>query len=365
MSTLRELIPEESLKLVKFSSKDLIRRLGKEVITEVVESVLCGGNLRHLTEGLTQRRLMLMNASLFETYTKAIGSFENFTENVSQIVKSELKTKRLNANVKSYLNWFIGITGKGLKNVVRDDVAFQHYLDCLDKNLSEVSDYLVDTYGDYDVTIKNNGIEYLMKWPSLLRCMMAIGSQTLSVRGSEKSMYGKFFEKLVLGSVLNILGAELIDKNDTSKRNMVYWLSQTEEEKRECDATLLVRAGFGVRFDIGFIGEGNSEVPADKLSRYERVSERGDRRLYTSTIILIDKVGENSNVFNIAQRSGGYVIQMSGTYWVFELAKALKDEFEFYQHPLLSMTKEESIGYIKQKIHNVDMAAFVNGLDEE
>ena len=143
---------------------------------------------------------------------------------------------------------------------------------------------------------------------------------------------------------------------------MVYWLSQTDEEKRECDATFLVRAGFGVRFDIGFIGQGNSEIPADKLSRYERVSERGDRRLYTSTIVLIDKIGRASNVLNIAKRSGGHVIQMSGTYWVYELAQVLKEEFEFYTHDLLSMSKEESIEYIKNNIKKIDMAMFVNGL---
>ena len=144
---------------------------------------------------------------------------------------------------------------------------------------------------------------------------------------------------------------------------MVYWLSQTEEEKRECDATLLVRSGFGVRFDIGFIGQGNSEIPADKLSRYERVSERGDRRLYASTIVLIDKIGDDSNVLNIARRSGGHVIQMSGTYWVYELAQTLKEEFEFYDHKLLSMTKEESILYIKNQTKNIDMSQFVNGLE--
>lgn len=214
-----------------------------------------------------------------------------------------------------------------------------------------------------DVRIHNNGIDYLMRWPSLLRCLLALGAQTLTIRGSEKSMYGKFFEKLVLGSVLNLIGAEYIDKNDFSHTNMVYWLSQTDTEKRECDGTLLVRAGFDVRFDIGFIGQGNTEIPADKLSRYERVSERGERKLYTSTIVLIDKIGEESNVLNIARRNGAYLIQMSGTYWVYELAQTLKQEFEFYDHPLLSMTKEESIQYIKERVPSIDMAKFVSGMD--
>lgn len=363
-TTLRQLIPEDSIKLVKYRAQDLIERLGKDIIANVVESILCGGNFRDLTEGLTQRRILLMNASLLTTYMKALKSIDNFQESYSHIIKSELKTKKLKANMKSFLYWFLGLTGKGIQNIVRDDAGFERYLTSLDSNLKEVSQYISNRYGELDVKFTNNGVDYMMKWPSLLRCMLAMGAQTLTIRGSEKSMYGKFFEKLVLGSVLNLIGAELIDKNDTTKRNMVYWLSQTDEEKRECDATLLVRSGFGVRFDIGFVGQGNSEIPADKLSRYERVSERGDRRLYTSTIVLIDKIGEGSNVLNIARRSGGFVIQMSGTYWVYELAQTLKQEFEFYDHPLLHMTQEDSINYIKANTHNINMSLFVNGLED-
>lgn len=362
---LKELIPEDSVKLVKYSAQDLIDRLGKDIIANVVESILCGGNFRHLTEGLTQRRILLMNASLIMTYLKALKSIDNFQENISHIVNSELKTKRLNANVKSYLYWFLGITGKSLQNVVRDNEGFERYLNSLDSNLQEISTIVTDTYGDLDITLSNNGVTYLMKWPSLLRCMLGMGAQTLTIRGSEKSMYGKFFEKLVLGSVLSLIGASIIDKNDTTKKNMVYWLSQTDDEKRECDATLLVRAGFGVRFDIGFIGQGNTEIPADKLSRYERVAERGDRRLYATTIVLIDKIGEDSNVMNIARRSGGHVIQMSGSYWVYELAKTLKEEFEFYDHPLLTMTQEDSIKYIKDNVCKIDLTQFVKGLENE
>lgn len=365
MTKLRDLIPNDSVKLVKYSARDLIERLGKDIITKVVESILCGGNFRHLTEGLTQRRILLMNASLVMTYLKALNSIDDFQNNISHIVKIETEIKRLPPNVKSYLYWFLGLTGKSIQNVVRDNSGFEKYLSSLDSNLKEISDLITETYGDLDVSFTNNGIKYLMKWPTLLRCLLCIGAQTLTIRGSEKSMYGKFFEKLVLGSVLSIVGATLIDKNDTSKKNMVYWLSQTDDEKRECDATLLVRAGYGVRFDIGFIGQGNTEISADKLSRYERVSERGDRRLYASTIILIDKLGKNSNVNNIARRTGNHVIQMSGTYWVYELIKTLKDEFEFYEHPLLAKSQEESITFIKEAINKIDLAQFVKALDDE
>lgn len=365
MATIRENIPDTSLKLVKYSSKDLIDRLGKEIIARVVESILCGENLRNLTEHLTQRRILLMNASLLITFLKSLKSVDDFESNISHIVKEEIKIRNIGKNVKCYLYWFLGLTGKGIQNVVRDDSGYELYLNNLDNNLKDISESLESAYGDIDINIQNNGIEYLMKWPTLLRCMLAFGSQALTIRGSEKSMYGKFFEKLVLGSALKLIGGELVDKNDTSKLNMVYWLSQTDEDKRECDATFLVRAGFGVRFDIGFIGKGNSEVPADKLSRYERVSESGGRRIYSTTFVLIDKIGDSSNVFNIAKRNNWHVIQMSGTYWVYELAQTMKEEFEFYDHKLLYMTKEESIRYIHENINSINLSQFAKGLEDE
>ena len=364
MGTLHELIPEDSVKLVKYSAQDLVDRLGRDIIAGVVESILCGGNYRDLTEGLTQRRILLMNASLLTTYLKALNSIEDFQENISHIIKSELGVARLKKNMKSYLYWFLGLTGKSIQNVVRDNEGFEKYLSALDNNMNEISQYVIKQYGDIDVMLKNDGVEYMMKWPSLLRCMLAMSAQTLTIRGSEKSMYGKFFEKMVLGSVLTLIGANYVDKDDTSKNKMVFWLSQTDDEKRECDATLLLRGGFGVRFDIGFIGQGNPEIVADKLSRYERAAERGEHRLYASTIVLTDKIADDSNIMNIARRISAYVIQMSGTYWVYELAKTLKEEFEFYDHPLLSMTQQESINYVKENIRKIDMALFVNGFAE-
>ena len=361
MNGFKNLIPDDSIKLVKYSAKDLVDRLGKDIIAGVVESILCGGNYRDLTEGLTQRRVLLMNASLLTTYLKALNSIEDFQENISHIIKSELSTARLNQNVKSYLYWFLGLTGKSIQNVVRNNEGFEKYLSALDSNMNEISQYITKQYGDIDVVFNNKGVQYMMKWPSLLRCMLAMGAQTLTIRGSEKSMYGKFFEKMVLGSVLTLIGAKFIDKNDISKKKMVFWLSQTDDKKRECDATLLLRGGFGVRFDIGFIGQGNPEIVADKLSRYERAAERGEHRLYASTIVLTDKIADDSNIMNIARRISAYVIQMSGTYWVYELAKTLKGEFEFYDHPLLNMTQHESIKYIKENIKTIDMSLFVNG----
>ena len=120
-------------------------------------------------------------------------------------------------------------------------------------------------------------------WSLLLRMFVAVGAQTLSIRGSEKFMYGKLFEKFILGSLLTIL-----DFNHTvagTSGVMIFWLSDAAD-KRESDATALLRPGTGVRFDIGFIGKGNPEISLDKVSRFGAVMETGEVKHEMSTIIL-------------------------------------------------------------------------------
>lgn len=360
MKKLSSLIPKESLVLVNYSGKELIDRLGKDIISNVVLSVLCGDNIRNLTEGLTQRRILLMNASLIMTYLKALSSYENLAENLTTIVASEVKG-RLSPEVKRYLLWFIGLTGKSVQNVIREQSQFETYIKNLDKNLKEIGKDISNQYGELEVSAYNDGIKYLLKWPDLLRCMMAIGAQTLTIRGSEKSIYGKLFEKFVLGSALTVLGFDYINRTDKRNSN-VFWLSE-RLDKRESDATALLKPGSGIRFDIGFIGAGNTEVSLDKVSRFEREMERNGYTSRNITIILIDKIGDGSRIESMAKAIGGYIIQMSGTYWVHELAQTIKKAFPFYKNPLLTMTKEESLKYLKKVMPSINLSQFLSTPD--
>lgn len=225
--------------------------------------------------------------------------------------------------------------------------------------MCEISNDITKLYGPLKLQATNKGINYLLQWPDLLRCMLALGAQTLTIRGSEKSMYGKLFEKFVLGSVLTILGFSYISPEDP-RNTKVFWLSDKKLNKRECDATALLKAGFGIRFDIGFIGKGNTEISLDKVSRFEREIERNGTKTNTVTIILIDKIGEGSKAGWNARNIGGYIIQMSGTYWVHELAETIKQAFPFYKNPLLQMTKEQSLEYLKGMMPKIDLSQFLS-----
>ena len=351
---LSDCIAPQGLSLVKYSGKEFVDKLGLEIVQGVVASILKGRNVRDLTESLTQRRVLLVSTSIIVTYLKGLSSFEDFEETLNDLVKKNVRM-RLSAEEKKYLLWFIGLTGKSIQNVIRG-TQLENYIDVFDANLSEICADIEDAYGDITLQVNYNEQGYFLKWKNLLRCLLAVGAATLTIRGSEKSLYGKTFEKFVLGSVLTILGFNHIDKSDVTKSDKVFWLSE-RLDKRESDATLLIKAGIGVRFDIGFIGKGNTEVSLDKVSRFERFLDFGKKSYATTTIILGDNIGANSRIATMAREIDGYILQMRETYWVYSLATILNERFGYHSE-ILNYTKEQSLSYIDAKMRNVNLNTF-------
>lgn len=355
---LSSFIPQEAISLTKFKGKDLIKIVGEDIFKNVVYSILCGGNVRTLTEGLTQKRLIVSNASLFITYLKGLKNIEGFVENLPQIIKNEVKQNKLTVAEKTFLQWMIGITGKGFQNVSRgDEKELDSYLSQYSSKIFELSLKLSEDFGELKSKIEINQEEFKLSWPSFLQLFYGIGTQTLGIRGSEKSMYGKLFEKLILGSLLEILDFKKIDpNNDTTEINKVFWLSE-RKNKRESDATIIVKPGFGARFDLGFIGPGNSEISLDKVSRFEKEMEHGRSLHYMSTIIIVDRIGSGSRIAELARQINGSIVQMSMTYWVFEIAELLKEKLG-YNHEILKLSKEKSLDYINRKMQKIDLSKY-------
>lgn len=351
-------IPEVGRRLVKFTGKELIERIGQDIINDLVTSVLCGGNIRTLTEGLTRRRILLSNASLFLTYLKGAALFDDFEDNLHSIVKKELLDNRLKSEEKIFLQWFIGLTGKGIQNVFRNNPdAIEKHLQDFSNLLNKTASQLTREFGNITASINLDQHNYLLNWPALLRIFYAIGTQSLAIRGSEKSMYGKLFEKLILGALLSILGFRLVDPVKDNRSKMVFWLSQ-QGNKRESDATVLLKPGVGARFDLGFIGPGNSEISLDKVSRFEREMEHGRQSYYMSTIILVDRIGEGSRITDMAKEINGDIVQMSMTCWVREVAVILHEKLQF-KHAILKMSADESLKYIESAMKGIDLNEFV------
>ena len=336
----------------------MIERVGQDIIKNVVASILSGGNVRALTEGLTRKRLNISNAAMLMTYINSSNNIEGFTENLYTLAGNELLKKGLSKEDKIYLNWLIGLTGKSIQNVLRGEQnEFKKYLDELNNNLKEAVEQCEELFGNLDGKLTIDKNNYLLNWPSLLQLFTAIGAQTLALRGSEKSMYGKLFEKLVLGSLLTILDFKLINPTTSTESKNVFWLSE-QKDKRESDATLLVRPGVGVRFDIGFIGPGNSEISLDKVSRFEREMEFGRQTHYMNTLILIDRIGEGSRIKELAKKIHGSIVQMSMSYWIKEVCDILAKTTDF-KHPILKLDGEESIKYIRNSMVDIDLSRFI------
>lgn len=357
---LTSFIPSLGLDLAKYSGNDVVRKVGEDKIKEIVSSILTGGNVRSLTEGLTRRRITLSNISLLLTILKASNYYRDFSKVLNQLALSELKDKSNTPEQKLFLQWFIGLTGKSVQNVLRSDAAsLVRYVKELDENLNSILSETVNEFGEMRGVIMIEKEEFNISWPLLINLFTAIGSQTLAIRGAEKSMYGKLFEKLTLGSLLTMLGFELISPTNYEKSDMVFWLSQ-REDKRESDATILIKKGVGVRFDIGFIGPGNTEISLDKVTRFENEMTRGKEKHYMSTIILVDRIGEGSRITKLAKKIGGEIVQMSMTYWVKQVCQILHDKTGF-KHELLSASKEDSIYYIENVMRRMKIDDFING----
>lgn len=355
--TISEFIPEIGESLALYKGKDVLERIGENIVKEVVTSILCGGNVRSLTEGLTRRRLALSNAALLTTFLKAHKHIERFIEEMPKIIKQELMTQ-ISLEKKMFLQWFIGLTGKSIQNVLRNkNHEYDAYLETLEDALRKSAESCQIDFGKLKGTLQLDHIECAVDWPFILSLFTAIGAQTLSIRGSEKSMYGKMFKKLILGSLLTLLGFQFVNPEDSSQNKKVFWLS-SRGDKRESDATLLYKPGIGVRFDIGFIGPGNTEISLDKVSRFEREMEHGRYIHYMSTIIIVDRIGEKSRILDMAKAMDGEIVQMSMAYWVKDVCKILHERIH-YEHKLLNVPDEYIKAYIEKHIQSIKFDMFL------
>lgn len=312
-----EMIPTESLESVKASGRDLVERIGYDEMRRVVAGILCGENVRAATEPLTRRRLAALNATVLITLHRASNSMS--PGETIRAAHAEYEGLRSSDPRRTVLLWIMGLTTKQVQNVLRSDrAAWADYLAATESALEDSARASSGNYGDVDLRIamQDGAASWGWLWSHAL--MAAVGAQTLATRGAEKSLYGKFFEKVILGCVLDVLGFTF-DPN-RSGRPMTFWLSE-RGERRESDASAIIADGVGVRFDIGFIGPGNSEISLDKVSRFARVAEIGGRRVDMATIVIVDRIGQGSSITELAREIDGVILQMSSSLW----AKALDE----------------------------------------
>lgn len=362
LRTLSELLSPRARGLLSASGSNLVQQIGLDVVRGVVWDILRGKNLRDSTEVLTRRRIAALNLAALTLFLKGSSISQNFVEQLPALAEEILSRKRIQKTERWLAQWVLGLTDKAFQNVLRDDpAALAQYRERYVQTCQQAIEAHQKEAGALGGEIRlSNGAQAQINWLWMTYLLNTIGAQTLAIRGSEKSAYGKLFEKLVLGSLLHILGFEHI-LPPPQKFEKVFWLS-SRGERRESDATLLYQPGKGVRFDIGFIGRGNPEISLDKVSRFEREISLGRSTYYMATIILVDRIGANSRIETLAQEIGGTIVQMSAGYWPRQVAQVLQRSLDF-KHPLASMTDAEVEAFLRQRMPSVPLQEFI-GLAE-
>jgi len=278
--SLDQLFPAGSRALLTGTGKQFIERIGVEAIREVVLAVMLGENVRTHTEPLTRQRVAQISGAMVAMFAEGWLQSEKFTEELSKLALQQFTATRRKKGDKSstwLANWVIGLTSKSDQNVLgKNSSRLLEYVADFEQAIERAAERCHADIGDLRMSLgyaeDHQGRRVELNWKDIARLTTAIGSATLTIRGSDKSMFGKLFERLILGSFLTILGFQRVDPATNSRTRDVFWLSDSSD-LRESDATLLFRPGKLARFDIGFIGPGNSEISKDKLSRFARKIE--------------------------------------------------------------------------------------------
>ncbi|MEA3308240.1 MAG: CfrBI family restriction endonuclease [Chloroflexota bacterium] len=362
IESLLGLMGTEYEELLSKNGMELVKKLGAETIKTMVFDVLSGENLRNSTETLTRRRLAVLNAATVAMFLKGTEKYPNFIQDLPQIAERILKQQKLSKAEKWVTQWALGLTGKARQNVLRDDATLltayrKRYVATCEQVIQES----IQSFGPLNGELKlGDRIITELSWKFMVYLLATVGAQTLTIRGSDKSIHGKLFEPLILGTLLSILGFKYIPATDNRDYNkQTFWLSSSTGDQRESDATALIRAGQGVRFDIGFIGRGNTEISLDKVTRFARESEINDSKWFMATIIIVDRIGKDSQIQEIAQEVGGDIVQMSMGYWPQEVAQILHRRVEF-EHPLVTMPHSEIREYLQKSISSIELLDFLS-----
>jgi len=364
--SIRDLFPQDSRLLLTGGGKEFIERIGVEAARHVVLSVMQGENIRTQTEPLSRRRIAQVCGAIVALFAKGHLQQPDFTQQLSFMALQEIAASRKNDNASIWpAQWLIGLTGKSVQNVLRSDpAARQAYISDFESAVQEAAEKCRAEMGDLQMRLGyaqgEQGQAVPLDWQDITRLTTAIGSATLTIRGSDKSIYGKLFERLILGSFLTVMGFERVNPATNTKTRNVFWLSDSSD-LRESDATLLLSPGRLARFDIGFIGPGNSEISKDKLSRYAREVEREGTKHNSVTFKVVDRLPRTGKTDQAARDIEAEIVQMSMQYWPKLLAQRIGARLG-YQHKLQTMPDAEIRQFLERRLASVAIQDFLIGV---
>ncbi|MEB8123851.1 MULTISPECIES: CfrBI family restriction endonuclease [Staphylococcus] len=358
---LEENYEKKARSLIKGGAKTLVNQLGDRSFESIVTSVLKGENVRDVTELITRAKLVVSNAAMLELFF-SIGKYidEDIPE-YFEYLKKNIAISGVNSENMLISLWTLGLSKKSLDNIVRGKRNLNDYVD----NISEVFDDSVEnlesTFGKLagEITLNNKNMK--IDWYKLTLLFTAIGSQTLTIRGSDKSTNGKFFEKLILGSSLSLMGFKFLESEEDYKdtEEKAFILSSTDKDERETDATIMYNNKI-VTVDIGFIGGGNPEITADKLTRFRSEKVISGIKNEMVPLVIVDTITNQSIIKALAKKLKGEVLEMRDKTWIAKMAQFLSEYFKIDCGYEAITNQVELHKKIDKEITSVNMQEFTN-----
>jgi len=255
-------------------------------LRDITTHILLGGNYRLKTENNTKGKLFATYYWLHQLRNNAIKKYgEDWISFL--FLEAEEKSRGVK-ELQDLLVWLLGITHKGATNL---SITKKEYPVVLDETINFFHE-LFDQIEDDDFI--NDAWLLLMA-----------GSATLTIRGAQKSRIGKQCEKVIVRAALALLGL-------TQDENFWMNIGRDAEVNREADAEVETRRG-RIRIELGLIAAGNQEVIEDKIGRVGR-----------NGIVMFDKLGKATRVYNTANAEGVKLIQIRNNQPLVELYRHLE-----------------------------------------
>ena len=278
-----------------------------DTLRALTEHMLLGRNYRLITEKNTKKRLMLTYLWLMDVVNNAKNEFGGSWQ--EKLLEDLANIRRRTPEQENLMYWLVGLTKKTSINLGVNKEELPEFIESVLAYLNELFDSI------------NRRPQIEDAW-----LLMMAGSATLNIRGSDKSRIGKQLEKALIRCCLCILGF---------RENENFWMNiqRDNEVDRETDAELASRRG-RIRIEIGLISSGNQEVTEDKIGRVGR-----------NGVILFDKVGARTRIYETAERHGVKLIQIRNNQPLVELYRHLNPlvDFELNRPPELEVDIHNAI----------------------
>jgi len=355
---LTSLLPDDARALLERSGLDFVEREGLDSIRDLVLDVYMGKNHRDFTESITRDRLSILGLGLLQFYLEGMRKWPGFIDKLPFVAANNIQAGRMSKGEKWLNNWVLGLTGKGIQNVLRDDPdAIFEYADSYVRSCKKAAEDRKLGKGQLagQVGLSQDHLNEF-SWEAMVFLQNTIGSATLTIRGSDKSTFGKTLEKPVLGSVFYVLGFDYVDTGRDTDQEGVYWLNHTAG--RESDATLILKDNKAFRFDIGFIGRGNTEISLDKVTRYRNEMEVQGKEYFVKSIVLVDRIGDKSTIRRLAEEAQAKIFTMDTPLWPREVAQYFDDEYSF-DHPLVGADDETAKKLLQEKVNTAPFRRYL------